>query len=370
MEQPIALYLIGGFLGAGKTTFLRQLLPQLPQGRLGLLVNEFGSVGVDGAVLRDGELKVVEINNGSIFCACLKDGFVRTLKAFSEQPIDHLFIEASGMADLAGMPALLERLSPYLARPYDYRGLICLVDCATFPDCADVLLPVENQLRAADLILLNKTDLVSADDLAAVRQTVRGWNGDAAIYETRYGAAPLALLDAELSPWPGGGAHQRPLDPSRRLYSDRAGPDRRHGSGAAVLSAGRPPPAPSEGISGYRGRSAPCGRRLRAAGALSLSRHAAGRDPGGHRPLCRSLWRRPAVGLAGPLRRRPHDRRVLNKKQPCLVVSQDRAVFGSCFLTYACGNPPGGLPGSGSSPDGKTHSSPAEAAHPGPWRSP
>ena len=200
MEQPIALYLIGGFLGAGKTTFLRQLLPQLPQGRLGLLVNEFGSVGVDGAVLRDGELKVVEINNGSIFCACLKDGFVRTLKAFSEQPIDHLFIEASGMADLAGMPALLERLSPYLARPYDYRGLICLVDCATFPDCADVLLPVENQLRAADLILLNKTDLVSADDLAAVRQTVRGWNGDAAIYETRYGAAPLALLDAELSP--------------------------------------------------------------------------------------------------------------------------------------------------------------------------
>lgn len=200
MEHPIALYLIGGFLGSGKTTFLRQLLPQLPQGRLGLLVNEFGSIGVDGAVLRDGTLKVVEINNGSIFCACLKDGFVRTLKAFSEQPIDHLFIEASGMADLAGMPALLARLSPYLARPYDYRGLICLVDCVTFPDCADVLLPVENQLRAADLILLNKTDLVSASDLTAVRKTVRDWNEDATIYETRYGAVPLALLDAELSP--------------------------------------------------------------------------------------------------------------------------------------------------------------------------
>lgn len=199
MTHPISLYLISGFLGAGKTTFLQRLLPKLPQGRLGLLVNEFGSVGIDGAMLGDGTLKLVEINQGSIFCACLKDGFVRTLKAFSEQPIDHLLIEASGMADPAGMPSVLRRLSPYLERGYAYRGMICLVDCVTFLEYADVLLPVQNQVRTADLIVLNKTDLVSAAQQEAVRREVRALNGDAVVYQTSYAEVPLELLEQDLT---------------------------------------------------------------------------------------------------------------------------------------------------------------------------
>ena len=112
--EPIELYLLSGFLGAGKTTLLQQLVKEFPRQKLGVLVNEFGGLGFDGTAFRTGGIKLVEINGGSIFCACLKDGFVRTLKAFSEQPIDALLIENSGMADPSAMPRLLEGLRPYV----------------------------------------------------------------------------------------------------------------------------------------------------------------------------------------------------------------------------------------------------------------
>ena len=151
MEQ-IELYLLSGFLGAGKTTLLRQLVREFPRQRLGVLVNEFGGLGFDGTEFRTGGIRLAEINGGSIFCACLKDGFVRTLKAFAEQPIDALLIENSGMADPSAMPRLLEGLRPYLKRDFLYRGNICLVDGLTFFDYADVLEPVRNQVACADAI--------------------------------------------------------------------------------------------------------------------------------------------------------------------------------------------------------------------------
>ena len=198
MTQPISLYLIGGFLGAGKTTFIQRLLSRHHGGRLGLLVNEFGSIGVDGALLGGGEVKMVEINNGSIFCACLRDGFVRTLKAFSDQPIDTLLIEASGMADPASMSTILDRLSPYLSRQYEYRGLICLVDCTTFSDYVDLLLPVQNQVATADLILVNKTDLVLDGQVQETIQTIRNLNNEAVVYRTTYADLPWELLEQNL----------------------------------------------------------------------------------------------------------------------------------------------------------------------------
>lgn len=127
-QAPIDLYLVNGFLGSGKTTLLRGLIGAFEAQRLGVLVNEFGSIGIDGTLVHKNGIKLVEINDGSIFCACIKDGFVRTLKAFSQQPVDVLLIESSGMADPAGIHTILEGLAPYLARQYHYQGSICLVD--------------------------------------------------------------------------------------------------------------------------------------------------------------------------------------------------------------------------------------------------
>ena len=84
MEQALQLYLIGGFLGSGKTTFLKHMLENMENRKIGVLVNEFGNISIDGTVVRKQGMEMVELNNGSIFCACLKDSFVKTLKMFAD----------------------------------------------------------------------------------------------------------------------------------------------------------------------------------------------------------------------------------------------------------------------------------------------
>lgn len=194
MTEPILLYIVGGFLGAGKTTFLRRMLDSLEGKRVGLIINEFGSIGLDGVTLRRGEIKLLEINGGSIFCACLKKGFTRALTAFSNLPIDILLIENSGMADPGGMSTILSQITPYLDRQYDYRGMVCLIDVTTFMDYVDILVPVYNQAARADLLIINKADLANESELAEIREQLRKMNPDALIYETTYGQVPFELI--------------------------------------------------------------------------------------------------------------------------------------------------------------------------------
>ena len=195
MTEPIQLYMIGGFLGAGKTTFLRSMMEDMKTKRMGILVNEFGSIGVDGTLIERSGVKMVEINNGSIFCACLKDGFVKTLKAFTEQPIDVLLIENSGMADPAGMRMILKNLAPYLSRQYEYLGFICLVDCTTFLRYSEVLTPLTGQVVEADYIIVNKSDLVDRATIASIHEKIKKFNNHAPIYDTIFAQIPLPLPD-------------------------------------------------------------------------------------------------------------------------------------------------------------------------------
>ena len=93
------LYLITGFLGAGKTTFLKNFINELSDYRLHLIINEFGKEGVDGELLRELGTALDEINNGSIFCSCRLDKFEEVLeKALSEKP-DIIIVEASGLSE-------------------------------------------------------------------------------------------------------------------------------------------------------------------------------------------------------------------------------------------------------------------------------
>lgn len=194
-RPPIDLYIVGGFLGAGKTTLLKRLIEYFSDKKLGVIVNEFGSIGIDGSMLEKDKIQLIEINNGSIFCACIKDGFVRTLKGFSEQPIDVLLIENSGMADPTSMGKILTDLSPYLDRNFHYRGHLCLIDSVSFLDVYDVLTPVENQVTSADLLIVNKIDLVSEEDRESVIEAVRELNDSAPLVETTHAKLPDGLLD-------------------------------------------------------------------------------------------------------------------------------------------------------------------------------
>ena len=198
-QPPIELILISGFLGSGKTTFMKSLIANCPAKKLGVIVNEFGSIGIDGSLVGISGVQLVEINDGSVFCACLKDGFARTLKAFSAQPINTLLIECSGMADPSSMNTLLNGLSPYLQRSFEYKGCVCLVDCTTFLEYIDVLLPLQSQVAAADFIIANKTDLVQQETVEEIDRFIRALNADAPLHHTIYAYVPADLLAQQLT---------------------------------------------------------------------------------------------------------------------------------------------------------------------------
>lgn len=189
-----ALYLVTGFLGAGKTTFLKNLIRAFAGQQLYLIINEFGKVGVDGALLRTLDAELAEVNNGSIFCACRLDQFEAVLKTVEEKAPDVVLVESSGLSDptyvrrvLAGFPGI------------QYRGSICVADAQRLHRVFSTAVVCRRQLMASSLVLLNKCDLVTAEQLAAARALVLEGNPAAHIRETRFGAFdPKWLL--ELTP--------------------------------------------------------------------------------------------------------------------------------------------------------------------------
>lgn len=199
MKNKIQLYVISGFLGSGKTTFLKRILQTYQDKKLGVLINEFGVIGIDGSTIHRNGIEYVEVNNGSIFCSCIKADFVKTLIALQKTDIDTLIIENSGLADPSSMNNLLDEISHLMERGYQYHGAICIVDCSTFLKYADMLPPLKNQILSSNLIVLNKTDLANDKTILNVEQRVLEVNEKAMIIKTVDANVPTELLEANLS---------------------------------------------------------------------------------------------------------------------------------------------------------------------------
>jgi G3E family GTPase len=187
MSQPVIdVYLISGFLGAGKTTFLNRLLNEVPQDvKFLVLMNEFGEEGIDGVLIEDPELELVEISRGSIFCSCVKGDYIKALHriAFTVEP-DVLVIEASGVANPADMDRDMN--TPIFGGRYNLKNKFCLIDAANFLDHYKTFNAVEEQITASDLFILNKVDLTTPEQLAEVKQVLGQLNPEAEIIETTY----------------------------------------------------------------------------------------------------------------------------------------------------------------------------------------
>ena len=197
--ERIPATIITGFLGAGKTTLLRHLLQTAKGKRLAVIVNEFGSVGVDGELLKScgiencPEENIVELANGCLCCTVAED-FVPTMQALIDRdaPPDHIVIETSGLA----LPKPLVKAFdwPSIRSRLTVDGVIAVVDAPAvaagrFADDPEAVArqreedpsvehdnPLaevyEDQLMAADLIVLNKTDLIDAGIQAALKREV------------------------------------------------------------------------------------------------------------------------------------------------------------------------------------------------------
>jgi G3E family GTPase len=185
-----------GWLGAGKTTLLARLLSSgaLHGRRIAVLVNEFGKLPIDGALLPKGDHFLAEINRGSIFCICVKTDLIRDLERIGREIAPELLlVEATGLAEVGDVTALLQ--SDYLRHRYRRARTIAVVDALNFPKLSGGLPALPAQVKAADLLLLNKIDLVDEAGLAAVEQQLRRLNPGAEIRRTDHAATDLSWED-------------------------------------------------------------------------------------------------------------------------------------------------------------------------------
>ncbi|MFI3238293.1 MAG: GTP-binding protein [Lachnospiraceae bacterium] len=179
------IYIVTGFLGAGKTTFINEFISLFPMEKLKIIVNEFGSVGVDGDVLRKSGAQVEEINSGSIFCSCRMDHFENALQKVLAEEKEIILVETSGLSDTTKARHIICDNPKF--KELAYAGCICLIDAARFHKVLKTALVVQKQVMTADIFLLNKTDLVEAEDLQATVDVLKGMNEQAVLYQTSFG---------------------------------------------------------------------------------------------------------------------------------------------------------------------------------------
>ncbi|SDF58222.1 hypothetical protein SPACI_001480 [Sporomusa acidovorans DSM 3132] len=198
-RKPIKLFLLTGFLGAGKTTLLKRIIDRLAGHKIGILMNEFGKISVDGVLLQKSGIDIVEINNGSVFCSCLKGAFIDALISYSELPIDYLFVEASGMADPSSIEHILHSVvGKVKGKEYDYQGAVCVVDALHFLDQADVLLALDRQVATSNMIIVNKVDLIDEQTLTQVEQRITNSNPAAELVRASHCAVDTDFLTRRL----------------------------------------------------------------------------------------------------------------------------------------------------------------------------
>ena len=192
---PVPVTTIGGYLGAGKTTLLNDVLAGDHGLRIAVLVNDFGAISIDEKLIvgRDGD--VITLANGCACCAVAGDLAEAMLKFAHVAPRpDHILVEASGVAHPARIADMA--ISPGLAS----RGAVVLVDAETIQARARdkfVGRLVGDQIARADLVVLNKIDLVDADKLASVRAWIASVAPAARLLMTAHGrVAPAILFDA------------------------------------------------------------------------------------------------------------------------------------------------------------------------------
>jgi G3E family GTPase len=194
-EHSKKVYLITGFLGAGKTTLIKNIIEAHPDTKIGVIVNEFGKVGVDGSIIAKDGMAVHEITNGSIFCSCLQATFAQSLIEFSGLPIDILLIEGSGMADPSNVDAILESIKDKTHAPLNYKGDICVVDAANIDKLVQVSRPAEKQIKYADYIIINKVDKADEHKIEAIKGLMAELNPYAAIEATSFSNVNGDILD-------------------------------------------------------------------------------------------------------------------------------------------------------------------------------
>ena len=191
------LYILTGFLGAGKTTFMLKMMEQLKDHKLGIIQNESGKVGVDGARLRKDAVEMIELNNGSIFCSCHKNGFVTTLATMAKRNFEYLLVESTGIGDPSNVNEIVKKANEAAEGCIDFKGVICIVDAVNFMWQLAKHEEAMRQVKHCHMALISKADLVP-QGTAELETAIRGINPLCPISHVTNGEMDMSFLDEDL----------------------------------------------------------------------------------------------------------------------------------------------------------------------------
>lgn len=192
------LYVLTGFLGSGKTTLLLNVLKNLRGHKVGIIQNEFGKLSIDGDILRDDDIKMIEITRGSIFCSCLKLSFVSALSEMAQMDFEYLFVESSGLGDPSNVEEILTAAEIASGRKFDFKGVLCMVDALNFLQQVEDEETVNRQLKHCHLAAITKRDLVDDATIQTITDKIRAINPICRMEESTMGNLSMDFLKEDL----------------------------------------------------------------------------------------------------------------------------------------------------------------------------
>ncbi|MFC7398638.1 CobW family GTP-binding protein [Chelatococcus sp. GCM10030263] len=192
MSDKIPVTVLTGYLGAGKTTLLNRILSEPHGQKFAVVVNEFGEVGIDNELVVGADEEVFEMNNGCI-CCTVRGDLIRIIDGLMKRKgqFDAIIVETTGLADPAPV-AQTFFMDEDVAEKTRLDAVVTVADAKWLTERLKDAPEAKNQIAFADVIILNKTDLVTPEELAAVEGRIRAINPYATIHRTQRAAVDIA----------------------------------------------------------------------------------------------------------------------------------------------------------------------------------
>lgn len=189
--NPVPVTVLTGYLGSGKTTLLNRILSGDHGKRYAVIVNEFGEIGIDNDLIVESDEEIYEMNNGCV-CCTVRGDLIRVVEGLMRRPgrFDAILVETTGLADPAPVAQTFFMDDEVRAKTR-LDAVVAMVDAKHLPLRLRDSREAEDQIAFADVILLNKADLVSPDELAEVEDAIRAINPSARIHRTTRAAIGL-----------------------------------------------------------------------------------------------------------------------------------------------------------------------------------